>query len=173
MTETLLPLPYRINETPSLLTPFLSHSKANHYYLFCAQNGPSITHSSRALHFVAGKAPGKRPKLDEKAGKLLGEDLQRRPWATHSQRAEILSAVCGVRVSEAKICRAIKHLSRTAEKKIRRSGRTRRVLKVLWRTEVGRVDPGRLVFVNEMGTTPRWLPFTPTHPQATGLLRGV
>ena len=34
------------------------------------------------------KAPGKRPKLDEKARKLLVEDLQERPWATHSQRAE-------------------------------------------------------------------------------------
>ncbi len=33
------------------------------------------------------KAPGKRPKLDEKATKLLLEDLQQRPWATHSQRA--------------------------------------------------------------------------------------
>src|SRR5918998_1011313 len=32
------------------------------------------------------KAPAKRPKLDEKARKLLLEDLQQRPWATHSQR---------------------------------------------------------------------------------------
>ena len=32
------------------------------------------------------KAPAKRPKLDEKASKLLLEDLQQRPWATHSQR---------------------------------------------------------------------------------------
>ncbi len=35
------------------------------------------------------KAPGKRPKLDEKAGKLLVEDLEERLWATHSQRAEV------------------------------------------------------------------------------------
>jgi transposase len=32
------------------------------------------------------KALAKRPKLDEKASKLLLEDLQQRPWATHSQR---------------------------------------------------------------------------------------
>jgi transposase len=70
------------------------------------------------------KAPVKRPKLDEKAGKLLGEDLRRRPWATHSQRAEFLSAVCGVRVSEATICRAIKRLSH-GRKKVQRSTRTR------------------------------------------------
>jgi transposase len=42
------------------------------------------------------KAPGKRPKLDEKARRLLVEDLEQRPWATHSQRAEFLFAVCRV-----------------------------------------------------------------------------
>src|ERR687883_1155694 len=57
------------------------------------------------------KAPGKAPKLDEKARKLLVEDLQERPWATHSQRAQFLFAVMGVRVSEATtICRAVRHL---------------------------------------------------------------
>ncbi len=30
------------------------------------------------------KAPGKKPKLGEKATKLLVEDLEERPWATHS-----------------------------------------------------------------------------------------
>jgi transposase len=49
------------------------------------------------------KAPGKRPKLDEKAMKLLIEDLEERPWATHSQKAEFLFAMLlGVRVSEAR-----------------------------------------------------------------------
>ena len=43
------------------------------------------------------KAPGRAPKLDEKAKRLLLEDLERRPWATHSQRAEFLFSVCGVR----------------------------------------------------------------------------
>src|SRR5829696_4896421 len=46
------------------------------------------------------KAPGRMPKLDEKATKLLLEDLRERPWATHSQRAEFLYAALGVRVSE-------------------------------------------------------------------------
>jgi transposase len=36
------------------------------------------------------KAPGKKPKLDEKARKLLLEDLRERLYATHSQRAEFL-----------------------------------------------------------------------------------
>src|SRR5215216_5475762 len=62
------------------------------------------------------KAPGKRPKLDEKARKLLLEDLEERPWATHSQRAEFLFALCGVRVSEAMVCRAVGRLSRSRKK---------------------------------------------------------
>jgi hypothetical protein len=36
--------------------------------------------------------------------KLLVEDLDERPWATHSQRPEFLFAVSGVRVSEATVC---------------------------------------------------------------------
>ena len=63
-----------------------------------------------------GKVPGKAPKLDEKARKLLSGDLEERPWATHSQRAEFLVAVAGVRVSEATVCRTVKRLSCSRKK---------------------------------------------------------
>jgi transposase len=62
------------------------------------------------------KAPGKKPKLDEKARKLLLEDLRERPWATHSQRAEFLYAACGVSVSEATVCREVGRLRRSRKK---------------------------------------------------------
>jgi transposase len=62
------------------------------------------------------KAPGKRPKLDEKATKLLAKDLQERPWATHAQRVEFLFAVSGLRVSEATVCRAVGRLHRSRKK---------------------------------------------------------
>ena len=62
------------------------------------------------------KAPGKAPKLDEGMMRLLEEDLKERPWATHSHRAEFLFAVCGVRVSEATVCRAVGRLSRSRKK---------------------------------------------------------
>jgi transposase len=62
------------------------------------------------------KAPGKRPKLDQKARKLLVEDLEGRPWATHSQRAEFLFALLGVRVSEATVCRTLQHISHSRKK---------------------------------------------------------
>jgi transposase len=54
------------------------------------------------------KRLGKHPKLDEHAMLLLKEDIKARPWATHNQRSEFLYGVCGARVSEATICRAIK-----------------------------------------------------------------
>ncbi len=62
------------------------------------------------------KAPGKVPKLDEKAMRLLAEDLQERPWATHFQRAEFLFAVVGVRVSEATVCRGVRRLHKSRKK---------------------------------------------------------
>src|ERR687898_131235 len=62
------------------------------------------------------KAPGRAPKLDEKAMKLLLEDLEQRPWATHSQRAEFLFAASGVRVSEATVCRAVGRLHTSRKK---------------------------------------------------------
>jgi transposase len=63
-----------------------------------------------------GKAPGRAPKLDQKARKLLVEDLEERPWATHSQMAEYLFAVCGVRVSEATVCRTLGRLSHSRKR---------------------------------------------------------
>jgi transposase len=62
------------------------------------------------------KAPGKEPKLDEKAMTLLLEDLEQRPWATHFQRAEFLFAACGVRISEATVCRSVGRLQRSRKK---------------------------------------------------------
>ena len=62
------------------------------------------------------KAPGKKPKLDEKARKLLLEDVRERPWATHSQRVQFLLAACGVSVSEATVCRTLGRLLHSRKK---------------------------------------------------------
>jgi transposase len=66
--------------------------------------------------FTPKKAPGKPPKLDERAMRLLEEDLGVRPWASHSQRREFLYVVCGVDVSEATVCRSIKRLGYSRKK---------------------------------------------------------
>ncbi len=77
---------------------------------------------------IPKKAPGSRSKLDRRTMRLLEEDIKSRPWATHKQRSEFLFAVCGVKVSEATLCRSIKRLGHS-RKKIGRSERTRRVAK--------------------------------------------
>ena len=57
---------------------------------------------------IPKKPPGSPPKLHYSAMRLLEEFIEARPWATHKQRSEFLFAACGVEVSEATICRAIK-----------------------------------------------------------------
>jgi transposase len=42
------------------------------------------------------KRPGSKPKMDERARRLLEADLEERPAATLSERREYLGRVCGV-----------------------------------------------------------------------------
>lgn len=58
----------------------------------------------------AGKAPGKRPKLDEKARRLLEADVEERPFAKLSERQEYLQKVAGVSVSESTLSRALRQM---------------------------------------------------------------
>jgi transposase len=57
-----------------------------------------------------GKAPGKRPTLDEKASKLLEADLEERPFAKLKHRQECLRKVAGVSVSELTLSRVIRSM---------------------------------------------------------------
>ena len=57
-----------------------------------------------------GKAPGKRPKLDEKARRLLEADVEERPFVKLSDRREYLTKVAGVSVSESTLSRAIRKM---------------------------------------------------------------
>jgi transposase len=57
-----------------------------------------------------GKAPGKRPRLDEKARRLLEADVQERPFAKLAQRREYLQKVAGVSVSESTLSRALRKM---------------------------------------------------------------
>ena len=56
------------------------------------------------------KAPGKRPKLDEKARTLLEADVKERPFARLSERQEYLQKVAGVSVSESTLSRALRKM---------------------------------------------------------------
>ena len=64
-----------------------------------------------------GKAPGKRPKMDERLKKLLEEDLKERPFVTLRERCDyVVEAISGVSVSRSTICRAIARIGSTRKK---------------------------------------------------------
>src|SRR5215204_181655 len=63
-----------------------------------------------------GKAPGKSPKIDECARRLLEADLKERPFAKLRQRCEYLRALAGLRVSRSTLCRALKRIGFTRKK---------------------------------------------------------
>ena len=62
------------------------------------------------------KRPGSKPKIDERARKLLAADLQERPFVTLQQRCEYLRTVASVEVTRSTVCRAIKRMDATRKK---------------------------------------------------------
>jgi transposase len=52
------------------------------------------------------KRPGSAPKLDEKAMKLLEEDLRERPFVSLRERCEYIGAMMGLSVSRSTRCAA-------------------------------------------------------------------
>jgi transposase len=57
-----------------------------------------------------GKAPGKKPKLDESARRLLEADVEERPFAKLEHRREYLKKVAGISVSESTLSRALRQM---------------------------------------------------------------
>jgi transposase len=76
-------------------------------YVKAVQEGRSLS---------AGKAPGKRPKLSERAKRLLEADVEERPWAKHLDRCEYLKNVAGVQVSQSTISRALRRMGFSRKK---------------------------------------------------------
>ncbi|MEW6638700.1 MAG: IS630 transposase-related protein [Actinomycetota bacterium] len=62
------------------------------------------------------KRPRSAPKLDEKAMKLLEEDLKERPFATLQDRCDYVEAMTGLSVSRSTMCRAIARIGPTRKK---------------------------------------------------------
>ena len=62
------------------------------------------------------KRPGSKPKLDERARRLLEEDLKERPFITLQERCEYLRAVASVDLSRSTLCREIKRMNSTRKK---------------------------------------------------------
>jgi transposase len=62
------------------------------------------------------KRPGSAPKLDEKARKLLEDDLRGRPYLTLQDRCEYIEVMTGLSVSRSTMCRAIARIGPTRKK---------------------------------------------------------
>jgi transposase len=62
------------------------------------------------------KSPGSPPKLDDKATKLLEEDLKEHPYGTLQERRDYIEALSGISVSRSPMCRAIARLGPTRKK---------------------------------------------------------
>ena len=74
------------------------------------------TKAQRGEPLEPAKAPGKRPKMDERLRKLLEEDLRERPFVTLRERCDYVEAISGVSVSRSTMCRAIARIGSTRKK---------------------------------------------------------
>jgi|SRR3712207_513614 transposase len=62
------------------------------------------------------KRPGSAPKLDQKARKLLEDDLQERSYLTLQERCDYIEAITGLSVSRSTMCRAVAQIGSTRKK---------------------------------------------------------
>jgi transposase len=74
------------------------------------------TKAQRGEPLEPAKAPGKRPKMDERVRKLLEDDLHERPFVTLRERCDYVEAISGVAVSRSTMCRAIARIGSTRKK---------------------------------------------------------
>ncbi len=70
-------------------------------YVAKARQGSSLT---------PRKHPGPRPKLDERARRLLEADVEERPAVSLRERGRFLERVAGVRVSESTLSRLLRRM---------------------------------------------------------------
>ena len=62
------------------------------------------------------RRPGSKPKMDERAKRLLEADLEEHPAATLSERREFLRRVVGLSVSESTVSRMVRRLGWSRKK---------------------------------------------------------
>jgi transposase len=75
-----------------------------------------VNKAERGEPLAPKKRPGSLPKLDEKARKLLEDDLHERPFVTLRDRCEYIEVVTGLSVSRSTVCRAIARIGPTRKK---------------------------------------------------------
>ena len=75
-----------------------------------------VNKADRGESLAPKKSPGSAPKLDEKARKLLEDDLQERPFVTFQDRCEYVEVMTGLSVSRSTMYRAIARIGPTRKK---------------------------------------------------------
>lgn len=75
-----------------------------------------VNKAGRGESLAPKKSPGSVPKLDEKARKLLKDDLTERPFASLQDRCDYIETVMGLSVSRSTMCRAIAWIGSTRKK---------------------------------------------------------
>ena len=75
-----------------------------------------VDKARRGESLAPKKSPGSAPKLDEKARKLLEDDLRERPFATLQDRCDYIETATGLSVSRSTICRAIARIGSSRKK---------------------------------------------------------
>ena len=63
-----------------------------------------VNKAKRGESLAPKKSPGSAPKLDEKASKLLEDDLQERPYLTLQDRYKYIEVMTGLSVSRSTMC---------------------------------------------------------------------
>ena len=75
-----------------------------------------VNKADRGESLVPKKRPGSALKLDEKARKLLEDDLHARSFASLQERCDYIEAMTRLSVSRSTMCRAIARLGPTRKK---------------------------------------------------------
>jgi len=75
-----------------------------------------VDKARRGESLASKKRPGSAPKLDQKALRLLEEDLRERPFASLQERCEYVELMTGLSVSPSTMCRAIARIGTTRKK---------------------------------------------------------
>jgi transposase len=75
-----------------------------------------VNKTRRGETLAPRKRPGSVPKLDDKAMRLLEEELKERPFATLRERRDYIGVMTGLWVSRSTVCRAIARLGSTRKK---------------------------------------------------------
>jgi len=75
-----------------------------------------VEKAQRGQSLAPKKRPGSTPKLDQKAMRLLEEDLRERPFCTLGERCGYIGVLTGLWVSRSTMCRAIARVGPTRKK---------------------------------------------------------